>query len=141
MIASALLLAAMPAVVQSAPPLPSDPVAADWQAIPDDEMMIVTLKDGRRVAVRLAARFVPQHVANIRALARARWWDDASVYRVQDNWVAQWGDASEKKPLPSGVSERPARRADQPVPDHARPIAEIGALILRTTCGAFLYRM
>jgi peptidylprolyl isomerase len=71
-------------------------------------MMIVTLKDGRRVAVRLAARFVPQHVANIRALARARWWDDASVYRVQDNWVAQWGDASEKKPLPSGVSERPA---------------------------------
>lgn len=107
MIAAAFLLAvAVPA--QAAAPLPSDAVAADWRAIPDDEVLVATLAGGRTVAVRLAPRFAPEHVANIRALALAHWWDGLSVYRVQDNWVAQWGDASEKKPLPAGVTEHPA---------------------------------
>ncbi len=107
---AALLLA--PLLLQGAPvlaaPLPHEPIAADWRVIPDDEIMVITLAGGRTVVVRLAARFAPEHVANIRALARARWWDGASVYRVQDNWVAQWGDATEKKPLPTGVSASPA---------------------------------
>lgn len=110
MIALTLILAApfLAAPAQAAAPLPSDPIAADWRVIPDDEILVVTLSGGRAVVVRLAPRFAPEHVANIRALARAHWWDDASVYRVQDNWVTQWGDASEKKPLPAGVAERPA---------------------------------
>jgi len=104
LLALALLLQAAPA----APPSPADPVEADWRAIPDDELMIVMLGDGRRVVIRLAARMAPAHVANIRALARARWWDGESVYRVQENWVAQWGDPTEKKPLPVGITDRPA---------------------------------
>jgi len=69
--------------------------------------MLVTLGDGRRIVIRLAARMAPAHVANVRALARARWWDGESVYRVQENWVAQWGDATEHKPLPAGITDRP----------------------------------
>ncbi len=103
-----ILLAAAP-LAQTAPaPVPNDPIEADWRAIPDDELLVVTLATGRQVVIRLAAAMAPQHVRNIRTLARIRWWDDASVYRVQENWVAQWGDATEKKPLPAGVTDRPA---------------------------------
>lgn len=96
----ALALQTAPAVA----PLPSDPIAADWKAIPDDEVMLITLAGNRTVAIRLAARFTPDHAANIRKLIAARWWDGESVYRVQENWVAQWGDPTEKKPLPAGVA-------------------------------------
>ena len=92
----------------SPPPSPSDPVTADWRAVPDDELLVISLATGKQVVIRLAPTFAPAHVANIRLLARARWWDGASVYRVQENWVAQWGDATEKKPLPAGVTDRPA---------------------------------
>ena len=104
-----LLLASAALAAQAAPavPLPSDPIEADWRAIPDDELMIVTLATGRQVVVRLAPTYAPGHVANIRTLARGRWWDGTSVYRVQENWVTQWGDETEKKPLPAGVTDRP----------------------------------
>jgi peptidylprolyl isomerase len=105
-------LLAFLALLQAAPvapvPLPSDAVASDWKPIPDDELLVITLAGNRTVVVRLAARYAPAHVANVRALARARWWDAASVYRVQENWVAQWGDATEKKPLPAGIGPNPA---------------------------------
>lgn len=97
-----LLLAAQAA--PSTAPLPSDPAAADWKPIPDEEVMIVSLSGGKTVAIRLAARFAPDHIANIRKLVAARWWDGESVYRVQENWVAQWGDPTEKKPLAAGVA-------------------------------------
>ncbi|MGP7794533.1 peptidylprolyl isomerase [Sphingomonas sp. CLY1604] len=104
---SLLLFAAAP--LQAAPPpSPADPIEADWRAIPDDELLVMTLANGRQVVIRLAAGMAPQHVGNVRTLARAHWWDGESVYRVQENWVAQWGDATEKKPLPAGVTDRPA---------------------------------
>lgn len=61
------------------------------------------LKGDRIVVIRLAAAYAPLHVASIRILAHAHWWDGLSVYRVQENWVAQWGDATEQKPLAPGV--------------------------------------
>ena len=112
-VAAAPVLAAVPqaGVAGSlAPPIvqPSDARPEDWRPIPDDEVMVVTLGTGKRVVIRLAPAMAPAHVANVRALATARWWDGASVYRVQENWVAQWGDATEKKPLPAGITDRPA---------------------------------
>ena len=104
-----LLLAA--ALAQAAPvaaTLPSDPLPADWVAVPDDELLVFTLADDHRFTVRLAPRYAPVHVANIRKLAAAHWWDvGTSVYRLQDNYVAQWGDATEKKPLAVGVVANP----------------------------------
>ena len=107
MFALAALLQAVPAAPPPPAPKPSDPLPADWVEIPPDELLVFTLRNGREVTIRLAARYAPAHVANIRAIARARWWDGETVYRVQDNYVAQWGDATEKKPLPSGVVAQP----------------------------------
>ncbi len=106
---AALLQAAAPAVPAMPVPAASaaDPVEADWRTIPDDELLVMTLAGDRRVVIRLAPRYAPVHVDNLRKLARARWWDGASVYRVQDNYVAQWGDVTEKKPLPAGIIANP----------------------------------
>jgi peptidylprolyl isomerase len=75
-----------------------------WRAIPAEDVIVFTLGGGERVVIQLASRFDPAHAANIRALARTGWWDGKSVYRVQDNYVAQWGDATEKVPLPAGIA-------------------------------------
>lgn len=101
------LLAAAETPPAAAARLPSDAAEGDWRPIPDDELLVMTLTGDRRVVIRLAARFVPAHAANVRALANAHWWDGASVYRVQENWVAQWGDATEKKPMAEGVAGVP----------------------------------
>jgi peptidylprolyl isomerase len=47
------------------------------------------------------------HVANIKALARSSYWDGATIYRVQDNYVAQWGLNESDKPWPDGVTAKP----------------------------------
>ena len=108
MIAPLLALLAAVAPQSAAAPSPSDPLPADWKPIPDDELLVMTLGNGHDVVIRLAPGYAPEHVANVRRLANAHWWDGTSVYRVQENWVAQWGDATEKKPLPDDVVAVPA---------------------------------
>lgn len=111
----ALLAAAAPA--PPSPPTPSAIVAAApasaWADVPADELLVMDLADGGRVAIQLAPGFAPVHVANIRALARAHWWDGTSINRVQDNYVTQWGDATEKKPLPAGIVASPPAEYDR----------------------------
>jgi len=68
---------------------------------------VMTIEGGRQVVIQLAPRFAPVHVANIRALARSDYWRDATIYRVQDNYVVQWGIGDAKRPLPAGVVARP----------------------------------
>jgi peptidylprolyl isomerase len=81
--------------------------ASDWQEIPADNLMVMELGDGGRVAIQLAPEFAPVHVANMRAFARGGWWNGATIYRVQDNYVAQWGNGDAEVPLPQGVVQRP----------------------------------
>ena len=109
------LLAAVPAAAQDAPEpvTPTSIVAAapasDWRAIEPGDILVMTLapdRDGnpRRVVIQLIPPpFSQGWVGNIRTLARAHWWDGTSINRVQDNYVAQWGDVTEKKPLPDGL--------------------------------------
>jgi cyclophilin family peptidyl-prolyl cis-trans isomerase len=54
--------------------------------------MAMTLPSGT-VWIELARRFAPHHAANIRTLVGQRYFDGLAVIRVQDNFVAQWGDA------------------------------------------------
>lgn len=122
-----MLAAGQAAPKPAAPPLPSDAIAADWRPIPDDELMIITLTGNRTVVVRLAPRLAPQHVANVRKLALAHWWDASSVYRVQENWVTQWGDVTEKKPLAVGVVASPAAEFDIPAFDAAQRLSRADA--------------
>ena len=112
---SAALAALSVLLVGSAPPpklpTPNDIVAAApsdaWKTIPSDDLLILDMKEGGRVVIELAPAFAPVHVANIRALSRAHYWDGASVYRVQDDYVAQWGLNDSGKPWPKGVEPKP----------------------------------
>ncbi|HKP34039.1 MAG TPA: peptidylprolyl isomerase, partial [Sphingomicrobium sp.] len=74
---------------------PSDIVAGApanaWKTIPADDLMVMDLANGGRIVIQLAPAFAPVHVANIKALARGGYWNGATIYRVQDNYVAQWG--------------------------------------------------
>jgi peptidylprolyl isomerase len=112
---SLLLLSTAALLAGAAPPAgpltPADVVAAApasaWRTIDPDDLLIIDLAGGGRVVVQLAPEFAPVHVANIRALARAGYWDGATVYRVQDNYVAQWGLNESDKPWPAGVTPKP----------------------------------
>jgi len=122
-----LLAAAQAAPTPPASPLPSDAAPADWRPIPDDELLVITLAGNRTVVIRLAARLAPEHVANVRKLALAHWWDATSVYRVQENWVTQWGDATEKKILPGNIVKIPAAEYDVAAGDLAQRLSQADA--------------
>lgn len=107
---------ALTAAVQSPTPpakpkTPTDAIAAskasEWAEIPADELLVIDLKSGKRVVIQLAPAFAPIHVANIQKLARGGYWQGAAIYRVQDNYVAQWGNNDSDKPLPAGVVAKP----------------------------------
>jgi peptidylprolyl isomerase len=114
--AAALSVAAAPAQKALTP---GDVIAASpasaWRSIDADNLLIMDLKDGGRVVVQLAPQFAPIHVANIRALARGNYWDGATIYRVQDNYVAQWGLNESDKPWPSGVTAKPPAEYTRPL--------------------------
>lgn len=80
--------------------------SADWREIDPENLLVMDLAEGR-VVIELAPAFAPVHVANIRRFARAGWWNNATVYRVQDNYVAQWGNGDASGALPEGVVARP----------------------------------
>jgi len=119
---SLLLLSAGALLVGAAPPKPLTPndivaaaPASAWRTIPPDDLLVIDYKNGGRVVVQLAPAFAPVHAANIRALARGQWWDGAAVYRVQDNYVAQWGNNESTKPLPQGVVAKPPAEYTRPL--------------------------
>ena len=123
--ASAALALTVPLAAQDAAkpaaPAPSEIVAAapraDWTPIPAEDLLVMTLAPNaegkpRQVVIQLIpAPFSQGWVHNIRLLARAKWYDGISVNRVQDNYVAQWGDPNydnpeatgKPKPLPQGL--------------------------------------
>lgn len=112
---SLLLMSAAAMLIGAAEPkkllTPTDIVAAApasaWKEIPADDLVVMDLANGGRVVIQLAPQFAPVHVANIQALARGNYWDGATVYRVQDNYVAQWGHNESDKPWPVGVTVKP----------------------------------
>lgn len=103
-----MALPAMGATPKSPSELLAASPAADWRKPDPANTLYMELPSGR-VVIELAPDFAPQHVANIRTLVKAKWFDaGASVYRLQDNYVAQWGDATEKKPLGDAKKNVPA---------------------------------
>ena len=88
--------------------------ASDWRPIAPENLLVMDLADGHRIAIELAPEFAPVHVANIRRLARAGWWQGASVYRVQDNYVAQWGQNDGGGTRPDGIVEHPPAEYERP---------------------------
>ena len=78
--------------------------ASDWRALDPENTLYVELPGGR-VVIELAPAFAPLHVANIKTLTRAGYFNGLSVIREQDNYVAQWGDPESRHPLPPGIGK------------------------------------
>jgi peptidylprolyl isomerase len=106
--------------------------AADWRAPNPEDTLYLELPRGR-VVIELASQVVPQHAANIKALARAHYFDGLAIIRVQDNYVVQWDDESHKRPLPPSVrptveftAETSAAARFEPLPDRDLYAKQVG---------------
>ena len=119
LVACLLAVALIGATPPAKPKTPTEIVAAApasaWKTIPADDLLVMKLANGGQVVIQLAPAFAPVHSANIRALAKAHWWDKAAIYRVQDNYVVQWGKNESSDPLPSEVVAKPPA-------EYARPL-------------------
>ena len=103
---AAVLLAACTTTSATAPSAPAAAAtmgdilaqspASDWRALDPENTVYLELERGR-VVIELAPNFAPQHVANIKALARENYFDGAAIVRVQDNYVTQWARPEESR--------------------------------------------
>jgi peptidylprolyl isomerase len=115
----------------AAPPADTTPdatSAATPAAGPDprENTLILELKDGK-VTIELLPDLAPQHVARIKELARAGFYDGTPFHRVIEGFMAQGGD-------PTGTGRGGAREqgyADLP----AEFSAPGKAKFVRGTCG------
>ena len=71
----------------------------DWRPVDPENTLVMQTALGR-VIIELAPTFAPNHVNNIKTLARENYFDGLAILRSQDNWVVQWGDPDEKNPRP-----------------------------------------
>jgi peptidylprolyl isomerase len=111
----ALPLIALASIAAAPPPppqTPKPPTLADivnaakpdeWQRVDPQDLVLIDLADGSRVAIALAPALAPAHIGNIRGLIRAHWFDGGAIYRVQDNYVVQWGQGDDDKKPPKGL--------------------------------------
>jgi peptidylprolyl isomerase len=81
------LLGALTLVLLAAGPSGAD----DWRNVDPANLLLVDTRYGE-VAIELAPDFAPKHVARMRALAQAHFYDGKSFYRVIDGFVAQGGE-------------------------------------------------
>ena len=115
---AAAVQAAAPAPQPAAPAVrsPNDALAvaapSDWADIDPADLLLFEFDGGRSVVVQLAPQFAPEHIDNIKKIVRSGHWSKATIYRVADNWVTQWGAGEDEQerspPLPKGVKEQPA---------------------------------
>lgn len=105
--ARVVAIAALPLVIATSPTLAAgrtmaDVLAAskpsDWRPVDPNNTLYMDLPSGR-VVIELQPDFAPKHAANLRALARAKYFDGLAITRSQDNYVVQWGEADAKKSL------------------------------------------
>lgn len=138
------------ALVQPETPAPSpgEIVAqaqkSEWQAIPADDLLVMTLAPDaggkpRQVVIQLMpAPFSQGWVENIRTFARAKWYDDISVNRVQDNYVVQWGDVNYDNPEATG-KPKPLPKGLKVVPESEYSIAWQQGLVVDGQASGFVW--
>src|SRR5262245_32037127 len=62
---------------------------SDWRRLDSENTIYLELARGR-VVIELAPTFAPNHVENVKALARKHYFDGLAIIRCQDNYVVQW---------------------------------------------------
>jgi peptidylprolyl isomerase len=75
----------------------SNSAPSDWRALDPENTIYLELASGR-VVIELAPAFAPNHVTDVKALAREHYYDGLAIVRVQDNYVVQWADPNSEKP-------------------------------------------
>lgn len=70
----------------------------DWRSLEPESTLLLDLGKNR-VVIELAPEFAPEHVANIRTLARQGYWNGLAVVRVNDNYVVQLADPHADDPV------------------------------------------
>jgi peptidylprolyl isomerase len=98
----AIMLAALSIKAAEQKPLTmADVLAAskpdEWRR-PDPENTLYLELNAGRVIIELAPAFAPNHVANVKALVREKYFDGLAVVRCQDNYVVQWADPNAEDP-------------------------------------------
>ena len=83
----------------SIPEILAASTADEWRVIAPENTLYMEFPEGR-VIIELAPDFAPNHVANVKALAREGYFKGGAVTRVQDNYVAQWAQAADPERLP-----------------------------------------
>jgi cyclophilin family peptidyl-prolyl cis-trans isomerase len=98
------------------------PPDSDWR-LPDPANLLYMQLPHGTVIMELAPSFAPENVANIKTLAREKYYDGLSIIRSQDNYVVQWGDPNEDEGEGEGNSgARSLGSAAQTVrPEFERP--------------------
>lgn len=137
-IALAVVLLAPPYLsAEQAPRTMADVLAAstatDWRPLDPQNTLYLQLASGR-VVIELAPAFAPEHVANLRTLARQGYFDGLAIVRSQDNFVVQWGDPDGNRALGDARATLPPEfsvplRADLPftrLPDPDGYAPEVG---------------
>ncbi|HEY6965070.1 MAG TPA: peptidylprolyl isomerase, partial [Erythrobacter sp.] len=61
-------------------------------AVDPENIWVLDLSNGQRVKIRLMADWAPAHVARIKELTRAGFYDGVVFHRVIDGFMAQGGD-------------------------------------------------
>jgi peptidylprolyl isomerase len=90
----------------------------DWRPLDPENTLYFEFAAGR-VVIELAPAFAPMHVANVKALARERYYDGLAIIRAQDNYVVQWADPNAEKP----ALARKIQRAQRTLPaEFDRPL-------------------
>ena len=81
----------VPAADAPAAPRTYDPVNFDIAADPEN-ILLLDLSNGRRVAIRLMPGWAPNHVDRIKTLTRSGFYDGVKFHRVIEGFMAQTGD-------------------------------------------------
>lgn len=108
-----LAFASTPALAQQeaaaeAPAAPRTYAPIDYDVTHDPEnVLLLDLSNGKRVAIRLMPSWAPNHVERIKTLARQGFYDGVIFHRVIDGFMAQTGD-------PTGTGQ-----GGSPLPDLA----------------------
>lgn len=113
---AAASLFAMPAAAQEQTPATPAAGAVDYTAKVDfdqnaerENILLLDLSTGQRVAIRLMPEWAPNHVERIKTLARQGFYDGVIFHRVIDGFMAQTGDPTGTgqggSPLPDVAAE------------------------------------
>jgi len=88
----------------------SMPLTVNFDATQDPEnILLLDLSNGRRVAIRLMPEWAPEHVERIKTLTRQGFYDGIIFHRVIEGFMAQTGDPTGTG---TGGSELPNLKAE-----------------------------